>query len=119
MKLNSILVMTFIIFLGGCSIAQPNTGYYWENYAGTLYNFKQSPDENSRKKHESELNKIITKAATKGSRVPPGIHAELGYMLAKSGNKSAAIQHLEMEIAIYPESKTFIERILLMLGLED
>lgn len=99
-------------------MATPNTGYYWENYAGTLYNFKQNPNEKSRQKHQNELNSIISTAATKGSRVPPGIHAELGYMLAKSGNKAKAIQHFETEIAIYPESKTFIERILLMLGLE-
>tara|TARA_B110000503_G_C7027442_1_gene362502 strand:+ start:538 stop:891 length:354 start_codon:yes stop_codon:yes gene_type:complete len=117
MKLYSILIMTLVIFIGGC--ATPNTGYYWENYSGTLYNYKKNPNENTKQKHIKELEKIIQKAASKGSRVPPGIHAELGYMLAKQGNKSTAIEHFQKEAITYPESKNFIERIYMMLGLRE
>ncbi|MDC1443816.1 DUF4810 domain-containing protein [Gammaproteobacteria bacterium] len=117
MKNHSILLILTIIFLAGC--ATPNTGYYWENYSGTLYNFKKNPNEKTRARHIKELETIIAKAGQKGSRVPPGIHAELGYMLAQNGEKSTAASHLQKEADIYPESKTFIERIYLMLGLEE
>tara|TARA_B100000787_G_C16191211_1_gene297632 strand:- start:1438 stop:1791 length:354 start_codon:yes stop_codon:yes gene_type:complete len=117
MKLYSILIMTFVIFVSGC--ATPNTGYYWENYSGTLYNFKKNPSEATKQKHIKELEKIIQKAANKGSRVPPGIHAELGYMLAQQGDKAPAIEQLQKEAITYPESKNFIERIYLMLGLKE
>tara|TARA_B100000780_G_C21062355_1_gene427070 strand:- start:903 stop:1256 length:354 start_codon:yes stop_codon:yes gene_type:complete len=117
MKLYSILIMTFVIFVSGC--ATPNTGYYWENYSGTLYNFKKNPNEATKQKHIKELEKIIQKAANKGSRVPPGIHAELGYMLAQQGDKAPAIEQLQKEAITYPESKNFIERIYLMLGLKE
>ena len=51
--------------------------------------------------------------------MPPGIHAELGYMLAKQGNKSTAIEQFQKEAITYPESKNFIERIYMMLGLRE
>lgn len=117
MKLNSFLILSTLIFIGGC--ASPNTGYYWENYSGTLYNFKKNPNEETRQKHIKELESIIIKANEKGSRVPPGVHAELGYMLANQGEKGLAVEQLNNEINVYPESKTFIERISIMLGLED
>jgi hypothetical protein len=40
-------------------------------------------------------------------------------MLAKQGEKGLAVEQLNNEINVYPESKTFIERISIMLGLED
>ena len=117
MKNKTMHLMLTILFVVGC--ATPNTGYYWENYSGTLYNFKKTPNEKTRTRHINELEAIIEKASKKGSRVPPGIHAELGYMLAQNGEKSTAAGHLQKEAEIYPESKVFIERIYSMLGLEE
>ncbi len=115
MKNRLILVISIILFIGGC--ATPNTGYYWENYSGTLYDYKKNPSEKTLTKHIDMLEKIIQKNEKNGARVPPGIHAELGYLLAKKGEKSLAANHFEKEINIYPESKNFIERIYLMLDL--
>ena len=63
------------------------------------------------------LEKIIQTNESKGARVPPGIHAELAYLLVQKGEKSLAADHFQKEINIYPESKSFVERINLMLGL--
>ena len=117
MKNYTAIIAAFAFLAGGCATA--NTGYYWENYSGTLYQYKQNPGPETRAKHVAELQKIINKASSKGSRVPPGIHAELGYMMAIDGDKATALAELQKEATIYPESKTFIERIYLMLGLGD
>ena len=61
---------------------------------------------------------IINKNESKGARVPPGIHAELGYMFAKKGENALAAEQFQKEMKVYPESKNFIERIYQMLELE-
>tara|TARA_B100000575_G_scaffold177347_1_gene142190 strand:- start:1214 stop:1573 length:360 start_codon:yes stop_codon:yes gene_type:complete len=117
MNLKSILIISAVLIIGGC--ATPNTGYYWENYSATLYNYKKNPNEKTMNKHIEMLEKIILKNESKGSRVPPGIHAELAYLLAQKGEKSQAVEHFQKEMIAYPESKNFVERINLMLGLKN
>ena len=115
-KKKSALLAMFVIFKAGC--ATPNTGYYWENYSGTLYNYKKNPDDKTMDKHMVMLQNIINKNESKGARVPPGIHAELGYMFAKKGENALAAEQFQKEMKVYPESKNFIERIYQMLELE-
>ena len=115
-KKKSALLAMFVIFISGC--ATPNTGYYWENYSGTLYNYKKNPDDKTMDKHMVMLQNIINKNESKGARVPPGIHAELGYMFAKKGENALAAEQFQKEMKVYPESKNFIERIYQMLELE-
>ena len=117
MKIYTVAILLSALYLGGCATA--NTGYYWENYSGTLYSYKKNPTPENRAKHINELRKIIKKAESKSSRVPPGVHAELGYMLAVDGDKVGGGSELRKEASTYPESKTFIERIYLMLGIGD
>ena len=115
-KKKSALITMLVIFIAGC--ATPNTGYYWENYSGTLYNYKKNPDDKTMDKHMVMLQNIINKNESKGARVPPGIHAELGYMFAKKGENALAAEQFQKEMKVYPESKNFIERIYQMLELE-
>ena len=53
-------------------------------------------------------NNLSNKILDKNLRVPPGIHAELGYRLAEINEMDQARMQLNNESAIYPESKTFI-----------
>tara|TARA_S200000501_G_scaffold314907_1_gene307025 strand:- start:717 stop:1076 length:360 start_codon:yes stop_codon:yes gene_type:complete len=115
MNKRIVLILSTILIIGGC--ATPNTGYYWENYSGTLYKYKKNPSEKTMSNHIDMLEKIIQKNENKGARVPPGIHAELAYLLAQKGEKSLAADHFQKEINTYPESKNFVERIYLMLEL--
>ena len=43
--------------------------------------------------------------------MPPGIHAELGYIKARQGNEAEALAHYESEMKLYPESRLFLERL--------
>ena len=51
--------------------------------------------------------------------MPPGVHAELGYRLAQNKQSSMAKDELNKEIIAYPESRSFIERVVIFLGLGE
>lgn len=111
-------ILTTLIFTG-CTTTDANTGYYWGNYSGTLYSLKTNPGDKALNNHIKELQSIIDTSNKKGIRVPPGVHAELGYRLAQNNQESKAREELSNEIITYPESKTFIERVILFLGLGE
>lgn len=56
--------------------------------------------------------KLIQKQ--KGSRkvVPPGLYAEYGYALYMGGKKEEGLSYLKQEIKLYPESESYISRII-------
>ena len=107
------------ILISGCTTTNANTGYYWGNYSGTLYALKVNPGEKALSRHINELQSIIDTSNKKGIKVPPGVHAELGYRLAQSNEKTRAKQELSNEVLTYPESKNFIERVIVFLGLGE
>ena len=115
-KILPSLIIILILTSVGC--ATSNTNYYWGNYSDTLYNLKKNPGDDSLSKHIEELKRIISKSTDKNLRVPPGIHAELGYRLAEVNETEQAKIELTNESAIYPESKTFIKRVQSLLGLD-
>jgi len=96
--------------LGGCATVT-ETGYYWGNYSQTLYTYTKAPSDESLEEHVSELENIIQESATRGLKVPPGIHAELGYIKARQGEDGAAMANYESEMQLYPESRLFLERL--------
>jgi len=108
-----IAVLGLIISLGmlqGCA-AVTEAGYYWGGYSGTLYKYTKDPNEATLANHVEELEKIIEVSQQKSLRVPPGIYAELGYILARQGNEAGAAAQFEREMTLYPESRVFLERL--------
>jgi hypothetical protein len=60
------------------------------------------------------LDAAMNQFKQKGIRkvVPPGVNAEYGYLLYKAGKKEEGLALLKAEIKAYPESETFISRII-------
>jgi hypothetical protein len=108
MKLRTIFVLILVFTLGGC--ATPGVKYYWGNYSETLYTLKAKPSAEAEQRHIDELLKIISKSDEKGFRVPPGVQAELGFRYAQQGDAEKASGHFQAELAAYPESRLFIEK---------
>ena len=111
-ELIGVLAIAAVLALSGCATTVTETGYYWGKYSSTLYDYTKNPSDETMAAHVEELEKIITESAERELRVPPGVHAELGYIKAKQGDGGTAMTHYESEMALYPESRVFLERVL-------
>lgn len=111
MTLRIPAVACALLFLSGCASQVTEAGYYWGNYANTLYVYAKEPSDETLAAHIEELNNIIVESKERELKVPPGIYAELGYIEAKTGDDSAAMAHYEAEMSLYPESRVFLERL--------
>ena len=111
MKIITSCLVASLFFLGGCAATVTEAGYYWGNYSQTLYKYTKDPSETTLAAHVEELEDIIATSEEKSLKVPPGIHAELGYIKARQGNDALAMGHYEKEMSLYPESRLFLERL--------
>ena len=111
MKIITSCLVASLFFLGGCAATVTEAGYYWGDYSQTLYNYTKDPNQTTLAAHVEELEDIISTSDEKGLKVPPGIHAELGYIKARQGNDALAMGHYEKEMSLYPESRLFLERL--------
>ena len=99
------------LMLSGCAAQVTEAGYYWGNYSKTLYTYTRDPSEASLEAHLMELERIVEESQERELRVPPGIHAEIGYIRANLGEDGTAMAHYEAEMKLYPESRLFLERL--------
>lgn len=113
---TSFLKLTNTIFL--CLFMASCTGpiFYWGDYSHTLYRMKKNADEKSRGEHKKELLEIIEKTKKKKYTIPPGVYCEYGYLMYQEDNLEEALKYYELEKETYPESKTFVERLIAMIA---
>ena len=109
-KIIGVLAIAAVLALSGCATVT-EAGYYWGKYSSTLYDYTKNPSDETVAAHVEELENIITESAERELRVPPGVYAELGYIRAKQGDGATAMAHYESEMALYPESRLFLERV--------
>ena len=79
--------------------------YSWYNYEDITYQYSKKSTEELQVKVLEQYQKMIDKQ--KGARgvVPPGLYAEYG-------KKEEGLSFLKEEIKAYPESETYISRII-------
>ena len=107
LKLGLIAISALLLL--GC--ATPEKMYYWGDYSNTLYQSKKHPSEQASLAHLQALEKIIAESGKNNLRIPPGVHAELGYIYFRQNKKDLAIQNFNMEKQLYPESRILMERL--------
>jgi len=100
-----------LLLITSCTTQAPKM-YTWGDYSNATYNFIKSHSDADRDALIKTYENIIKKQ--KGTRkvVPPGIYADYGYLLIQIGQDQKGKEMLEKEVALYPESKVFIERII-------
>ncbi len=88
------------------------TLYSWYDYEDATYQYSKKHTDGLKAKMMEQYLKLIQKQ--KGTRkvVPPGLYAEYGYALYKSGKKEEGLDFLRQETKLYPESETYISRII-------
>lgn len=96
--------------MASCSTTKPL--YSWYNYEDATYSYGKKATPELYKKMMETYAKM--EAKQKGTRkvVPPGFNAEYGYLLYKENKKEEALKYLNKEIELYPESKTYVSRII-------
>lgn len=99
-----------IIGLVSCTTQKPL--YSWGKYETASYNYLKNSDEKATQELIEAYQKIIEKQ--KGTRgvVPPGIYADYGFLLLQANKTKEGKEMLLREVALYPEAKVFVDRIL-------
>jgi len=93
-----------------CGCAQTKAPLYrWGAYEGLIYDMYAHPGEAEPGEQITRLTADIERAQAESKRVPPGVHAHLGYMYYIQGNESAALQEFTTERELFPESATFVD----------
>ena len=107
---SPILLILLVVFcLSGCATQKPM--YSWGDYSSSLYKLKKNPCDESLMKHKQVLLKIMDDSEKNGSRVPPGVYCEYGYVSMKEGKTNEALAYFDLEEKTYPESAVFMQRL--------
>lgn len=107
---GSLLLGLCVCALASCTSTK--SLYSWYNYEDATYTYSKKATPELYAAMMKEYVKMGEKQ--KGTRkvVPPGFNAEYGFLLCKEGKKEEGLKYLNKEIEMYPESKTYISRII-------
>lgn len=109
---QKIILLLISGFLFSCQIQKPL--YNWGKYEDKSYGYLKNTNDKTTKQLLEEYTKLIANQKLTRKVPPPGIFADYGFLLIQNGKSAEGRKFLEKEIAIYPESKIFIDRILLI-----
>jgi len=112
--MRKILFMTVLAFLALSVTSCTSTTqlYSWYGYEDAVYTYNKKPADKQLEKVLEQYRMVIEKQKGTRSVVPPGLYAEYGFLLYKTGKKEEGIKYMKQEIALYPESNTYISRII-------
>lgn len=100
-------LLVLCISVLGCSTTRDL--YYWGGYEEMLNTYYSRPGDMTAARQIEILQRDVTEAKNRGSRVAPGVYAHLGLALADVGNVNGAKAAFSQEVALYPESKHMLE----------
>lgn len=86
--------------------------YSWYDYEDATYGYTKSHTEEFKNYTLEEYKKMIDHQTSLRKTVPPGIYAEYGYMLYKTGKKKDGIKYIKEEAKLYPESDKYISKLI-------
>lgn len=106
-RILTLLAVAVAIALSGC--AQPSTIYRWGSYEEIVYDMYMKPGETDTGSQIVKLNEDIERTNAEGKRVPPGVHAHLGFLYYQQGMVDAAYQEFTTEKLLFPEASVFVD----------
>ena len=109
---HAIFAALAIVVLLAVGCAQKPQIYRWGVYEDLVYEMYAKPGKADPVTQVAKLSEDITRTQAEGKRVPPGVHAHLGYMYFLLGNTEAAYREFVTEREMFPESATFINGML-------
>jgi hypothetical protein len=113
MRVNHIRTVFIAACIGviaaGCQAPQR---YYWGHYEDAVYVATVDPGSLTPNKQIDILRADAREAATKNQQLPPGFHANLGYLYYQVGDMENAKLEFESEKHQFPESTVLMDRML-------
>jgi len=94
--------------VAGCAGQEPL--YAWGRYETILWEGYQA--EGDPTTHVILLEEDVKRAVAEGKRVPPGVHAQIGFLYYSTGDLADAREHFLTERELFPESAVFIDGVL-------
>ena len=101
-----------IVVLAGCASPPETAMYRWGVYEDLMHLSYAEPGEADPVTQAQRLGEDIARTRAEGKRVPPGVHAHLGFLHYTLGDRVSARAHFVRERELFPESATFIDGIL-------
>jgi len=86
--------------------------YRWGIYEDLVYDMYATPGGGDPGTQLAALSEDVARTHQEGKRVPPGIHAHLGYLYFSQGQLDAAHEQFTIEKELFPESAVFVDGIL-------
>jgi hypothetical protein len=99
------------LLAAGCAQQKPQI-YRWGVYEELVYEMYAKPGSADPDTQVVKLSEDVTRTEAEGQRVPPGVHAHLGYMYYLSGKTEPAYREFSTESELFPESTVFIDGML-------
>lgn len=108
--MKKLMHLAFIAFLGtGCAVNKEMPLYDWGTYSQDYYVYLKQNTPESQEKLIATLNSIINNQSKTIRQVPPpGVCADLGYLLVQQGKVDEGILLMAKEVEYYPESAQLI-----------
>ncbi len=103
--LLSLLLMT------GCA-NQHQSLYQWGSYESQIYALYSDANKLSAEEQILKLESDYQKAQAVNKSVPPGYHAHLGFLYFQTGKTDQALQSLQAEKTLFPESAVYMDRLM-------
>ena len=110
MKIKRLIYITIVLIpiLSIMSSCSTKTLYSWYDYEDVTYQYNKKRTEELKVSVLTEYLKVIEKQKGVRGIVPPGMYAEYGYMLYRTGKHKEGLEFLKQEINLYPESEKYI-----------
>ncbi|RFU47561.1 DUF4810 domain-containing protein [Paraburkholderia sp. DHOC27] len=94
--------------LSGCAANKSAPPLYqWDGYQPQVYEYFKA--QTTPQQQIDALEKSLQEIRARGSRLPPGFHAQLGMLYASVGKEQQALQEFEAEKQAFPESSTYMD----------
>ena len=101
-----------LITLCCISCTTQKTLYSWSDYERRSYDYVKDDTEKNLDELLAAYEEMVNSQTGLRQAPPPGVCADYGFLLVKKGKKAEGIELMKKEIALYPESSTFISRII-------
>ena len=100
------------VFCTACAIQKPQQIYYWGSYEQQIYAMYSAPGKSSPEQQLEKLEADYQKARAANKPVPPGYNAQVGFLYFQLGKTDQALKSFETEVALFPESKIYMDRLI-------